>query len=385
MGKIRLLHLTSTRYGIGGVEKLLLDMSDKYNTDEFEVLYCNLFCDAEGAGVFPSALRDLGLKVLEVKGRKWSELPKMVADLARLLRRENIDIIHLHMLQATLVGGLAAEFSRSTRVVVTKHYDEQSTVHHPLVKKLDTVFTRAADRIVAISEHVKNDMARLSIPIKRITVIHNGTDLMDYDERSQVPSLINLRATGRSWIVGTVGSLTPRKGHRSLLQAVPLVLQTMPAVHFIIIGEGPEKEDLEALCRSLGIENNVTMLGFQENVPPLLRQLDLYVHPSKFEPFGIAILEAMASAKCVIATAVGGVQEIVADGETGFLIPSEDPVVMAQSIMNALKDADGLQICGQNGRRRVEQLFNIRATVKNYEELYREMVEPKTVSLDGAS
>src|SRR5688500_12738880 len=107
MKKIRILHLTSTRYGIGGVEKLLLDMSDKYDADRFDVSYCNLFCDADGQGVFPVAMRERGLTVYEVKGRSLSDIPQMVSSLARLLRQERFDVLHLHMLQATIVGGLA--------------------------------------------------------------------------------------------------------------------------------------------------------------------------------------------------------------------------------------------------------------------------------------
>ncbi len=373
MKKIRVLHLTSTRYGIGGVEKLLLDMADKYDADRFDVSYCNLFCDADGLGVFPTAMRERGLSVYQVTGRSLSDIPQMISGLARLLRQERFEVLHLHMLQATIIGSLAARFARGTKVVVTKHYTDELSSQNPIVNRLDHHYTRTANHIIAISEYVKADLVRVSVPADKITVIYNGTDIEHFDRRAEVPSHLKLAGTDDSLLIGNVGSLTPRKGHRHLIEAMPAIVKEHGSAHLFVIGEGPEKQHLEQLRVSLGLESVITMLGFQDDVAPLLRQLDLYVHPSIHEPFGIAILEAMAASKCVVATAVGGVPEIVSEGVTGYLVPPGESAALSDTISYALRHRDKAIDMGRAGRERVADLFDIQRTVKGYESLYSEL------------
>ena len=374
MRRIKVLHLTSTRYGIGGVEKLLLDMSDKYDSAKFEVSYCNLFCDAQGKGVFPTALRNRGLKFFQINGNTWRDVPSMSIELLRLLKSQRFDIVHLHMLQATIVGGFATKFARGSRVVVTKHYTDDMLKQSSVVKRLDNLFTKRANRIAAISNNVKRDMVDLGIPEAKIKVIYNGTDIMAFDSRSQQKSSFNVSKDLGPFLIGTVGSLTERKGHRYLFQAMSSIRKKNPHAHLIVIGEGPEKERLEKMRVALGLESAITMLGFQENVAPILKQLDVYVHPSVQEPFGIAVLEAMAAGKCVVATAVGGVPEIVVQGETGYLVPAQNSDQLSSAISAAFANWKNTVRMGKNGRNRVLEMFDIDVTVRGYENLYQEVI-----------
>lgn len=367
MKMLKVLHLTSTKYGIGGVEKLLLDMSGKYDSKRFEVSYCNLFCDANGKGVFPTMLRERNLKVFDIKGKRWKELPRIVFDLVRLIRKERFDIVHLHMLQATSIGGLAARIAGHSKVVITKHHTFESSKQPPFVKKLETLFTKNADCIAAISEYVRDDMIALSVPAEKISIICNGTDVNAFDERAREEPKSRFPD---SPVLGTVGSLTERKGHEYLFKAMPIIAKQFPNVCLLVVGEGPEKESLKKLADEFGLESTIIMVGFQENVAPLLKQLDLYVHPSIHEPFGIAILEAMTAGKCVVATAVEGIPEIVIEGESGFLVPPEDPAKLAEVICRALNNIDKIREMGANGRKRVEKVFNIESTVGKYQDLY---------------
>ena len=374
MRRIKVLHLTSTRYGIGGVEKLLLDMSDKYDSAKFEVSYCNLFCDAQGKGVFPTALRNRGLKFFQINGNTWRDVPSMSIELLRLLKSQRFDIVHLHMLQATIVGGFATKFARGSRVVVTKHYTDDMLKQSSVVKRLDNLFTKRANRIAAISNNVKRDMVDLGIPEAKIKVIYNGTDIRKFDARAQEKSTFTVGKEADPFLIGTVGSLTERKGHRYLLEAMPAILKKNSNVHLIVIGEGPEKEMLEKLRGELRLESAITMLGFQENVAPILKQMDVYVHPSVHEPFGIAVLEAMAAAKCVVATAVGGVPEIVSPGVTGYLVRAESSRELSSAISATLEERENTLKMGENGRSRVSEMFDIDVTVRGYESLYQEII-----------
>ncbi|MEO7540200.1 MAG: glycosyltransferase family 4 protein [Pyrinomonadaceae bacterium] len=370
MAKLKVLHLTSTRYGIGGVERLLMEMSSRFDRDAFDVSYCNLFCDADGQGAFPTAVRERGLQTFEIKGRSWGALPGMVLNVAKLLRRERFEIIHLHMLQATIVGGLAAKFpGSSTKVIVTRHYTDELSHHPSAIKKLDAQITSSADAVIAISEYVKRDLLSVGVPPKKVSVIYNGTVVAN----SPAQSGAGAGSSGDQLYIGTIGSLTERKGHEYLIRSFPLILEQFPNARLIIVGEGPEHEKLEQLRKETDPDERITLLGFQSDVRPILMNFDLYVHPSVHEPFGISILEAMAARKCVVATAVDGVPEIVVDGETGILAKPRDPEQLAAAICEVLRDDDTRRQMGEKGRRRVEEFFDLDITVRRYESLYRKL------------
>jgi glycosyltransferase involved in cell wall biosynthesis len=375
MKKVKVLHITSTRYGIGGVEKLLLDMSGKYDTERFDISYCNLFCDADGKGVFPVELRKRGLKVFEVKGKRWAEVPQMVFRVVRLLRSEKFDIVHLHMLKATIVGGLASQFYRGTKVVLTKHYTDILSKHSAAIKKLDNHFTKSANKIVAISEYVKADMVNLSIPTEKIVVIYKRTDNSAFDPLAKESWPNPDVRKEAAFLIGTVGSLTARKGHKYLFEAISIVAERYGEIRLIVIGEGPEKQRLTDISKELGLGDRLTMAGFQENVAPLLKSLDLYVHPSIHEPFGIAILEAMTAGKCVIGTNVDGVPEIVLDGRTGILVNPASSSEIANAICRLMEDPSLLQRLGTQGREVVKERFMIENTVRGYENIWQNVME----------
>jgi glycosyltransferase involved in cell wall biosynthesis len=364
---INVLHVTSTRYGIGGVERLLLDLSDKYDSREVEFIYANLFDDANGEGAFPSEIRRRGLNYIQIDGHGMSSAPAMAAKLRRLIRERSIDVVHLHMLKASIVGWLATR-ALGVPTVATRHYTEKLIAKHPLpVRRLDKTAMRGMDKIISISESVRDDMTANGIPAGKITVVHNGIDIEDFDRKAAAAGSDD-RWPGK-FVIGTVGSLTGRKGHRFLIEAFAKVAGRLPDAQLVIAGEGPERDYLAALAGDLGVAGRVILHGFESNIPALLRQFDVYVHPATDEPFGIAVLEAMAAKKTVIATAVDGVPEIVTDGVTGILVPARD----ADALANALADVDPAAY-GAAARQEVEDRFSIKRTAEGYMKVYKGLV-----------
>src|SRR5215216_2470193 len=184
---LKILNLTSTRYGIGGVESLLLAAAGKYDADRFLIAYCNLFCDTNGDGEFPTALKRRHLNYFHVSGRRPKDLPALVANLVRLLRQERFDVLHMHMLQATLVGQVAARLARVPVRLVTRHYSEAGVQNKKgmLIKSLDTRLTRNATQVIAVSKAVREALVNdEGIPSDRVIVIHNGIDLAAFDSAS---------------------------------------------------------------------------------------------------------------------------------------------------------------------------------------------------------
>lgn len=374
MSKIRILHLTSTVYGIGGVEKLLLDMSDKYDESKFEILYCNLFCNENGLGKFPTALKERGLRYINIVGNRIWHLPTMIVQLIRVLKREEIDILHVHMMQATIIGAIAARISRTT-TIATRHYSPgpshsgSNGLGRWLMLKLDHYFTRSMDRFIAVSDHVKSELLEWGIPSRSVELIHNGIDVKSFDEQKGGDGTGPIGRVSDRLSIGMIGSLTKRKGHQLLLESFKIVLAMVPNVELFLVGDGPERSNLESFSAERGIAEHVKFLGFRSDVASILSGLDLYVHTAEQESFGIVILEAMAANCAVVARETGGIPEIVVNGETGFLTDGSSKTI-AETICLVLTNQPLRKKMADAGRRRVVSKFDIRNTVEAYENIW---------------
>ena len=186
-------------------------------------------------------------------------------------------------------------------------------------------------------------------------------------------------------MVGSLGRLHPQKGFSDLLTAFAQVRQRIPSVRLFVAGDGELRDDLEAQARSLGMAAVVTFAGVRADVSEVLAALDVFVLPSLWEGMPNAVLEAMASGLPVVATAVGGTPEVVVDGVTGLLVPPQDPGALAQAIGHLLRDPDLRRRMGRAGRRRVEEHFDVRETVRQVESLYETLLREKGRFLDSAA
>jgi glycosyltransferase involved in cell wall biosynthesis len=371
MRKIKVLHVTSTPEGIGGVERLLLDMTKHYDFDRFAIAHCNLFDETAGGGPFPEALRTSGLRYFEIAGTRSNHLPHMIGKLRSLIDAEDIDVLHLHMVRGTIVGGLASFLPHRAKVVVSKHY-RYSMLSSALPRLLDRFVTNRADAVVAVSRSVEDDLTRHGLAAWKARVIHNGIDLQSFDRRS-AEERERTSYNGPGPLLACLASLHRLKGQEYLLRAMPEILRSYPTATLLIVGEGAERARLQELVQSVGLGDAVMMPGFEPKIPAMLPRLDLCIHPAVDEAFGIVLLEAMAARKTVVATNVGGVGEIVADGETGLLVPPCDPDAIARAVCTLLGDPTRRERMGNAGRNRVEREFTVQRTVRSYERLYDEL------------
>jgi glycosyltransferase involved in cell wall biosynthesis len=371
MHKVKVLHVTSTPEGIGGVERLLLDMAKHYDRDRFTIAHCNLFDQTGGTGPFLVGLRESGHPFFQIEGSRWNHLPQMIGKLRSLIQAEKIDVLHLHMVRATIVGGLASLMPHRAKVLVSKHY-RYAMLSSALPRRLDRFVTNRADAVAAVSHSVEENVIRHGIAASKIRVVHNGIDLKSFDHRAgEGKASPSDHSPGP--LLACLASLHPLKGQEYLLPAMPEIRRSFPTVRLLIVGEGAERARLEQLIQSLGIRDAVMMPGFEPNIPAMITRVDLCIHPAVDEAFGLVLLEAMAGRKAVVATNVGGVGEIVADGETGLLVPPRDPDAIARAVCSLLADAQRRERMGNAGRHRVERDFTIEKTVRFYERLYEEL------------
>ncbi len=374
---LRVLQLTSSPWGIGGVERLLLDSAGRFDRDRFEISYCNLFDEKDGNGEFSGGLRQRGAPYFHIPGCRYRDLPGIVLRLASLLRREKIQVLQVQMLHATIVGVVAARLARVPVVLVNRQYtDEGYDNHGALIRKLDLSLTQTANHVTTCSAQVRDTiLSQTTLPPERVGVIHNGIDLAAFDAAARAGSPFWDRSWENGILLGTAGSLNPRKGHADLLHALARVLKVRPDVRLVIVGEGRERARLEALADRLGIRSKVLLAGFQMDVATLMQHLTFYVHPSRHEPFGISLIEAMGARKAIVASAVGGIPDIVVDGQTGLLVPPSDPESLAEAILRLIREPEAAQRMGERGRARVEECFTISTVVDRYQELFSCLAE----------
>lgn len=372
---IKVLNLISSPYGHGGAEKLLLDMAELFDRNTFSVSYCNLFDPPNGRSPFSTKLRERELSVFEIDGHRWHDIPKIITRLRDLIKANKIDIVHSHLFHASMVASVAGRLeSENRRTVITQHYT-RSALGKRYQKKLDRFAVRAADRVIAISSAVRSDLIFQGVNENNIEIIPNGIDFSKFDEDAKKENhVVDLLKDQGKFIVGSVGNLHKRKDHRTLILAMEQVVRYAPSVHMVIVGEGAERAELEKLIRARDLETRVSLLGFQNDIPSLISKFDLYVHPSLYEPFGIAILEAMAARIPVIATKVDGVVDIIDDGINGFLVPAQDPQTIARAVRKAVSDPDANLEIALRGRERVERDFGIEKTTLRYQTLYADVV-----------
>ena len=372
--KIKVLHLISSPYGLGGAEKLLLDMDAFYDRDKFSVYYCNLFNSPYKTSLFSKALNDNNLPLFTVPGYRWYNIPQIVTELSALIKKNDTDIVHTHLVHATIIGSILSKLEKKHRTVVTQHYTQNAHDKFYL-KNIDQLASKRADRVIAISTAVKNDLLSFGVKEEKVRIIPNGINLNEFDKESEKENylLSNLKKQ-RKYIIGSIGNLHKRKDHLTLIKAMIKVVKSFPNAYLVIIGEGDERFLLEKTLKANELEKNVSLLGFQPNVFSLIKNFDLYVHPSKYEPFGIAILEAMAARKSVIATKVGGVIDIIENETNGFLISPQNPQMMADYICRAIENPRLMSEMGNKGRKKVEEEFRIENVSRKYQNLYKEII-----------
>ena len=231
--------------------------------------------------------------------------------------------------------------------------------------------------VIAISRQIEQSLIAGGVSARKVRTVYSGIDLSErpltYNDQA-IRQMIGL--PNGAVLLGTVANLFPRKGYEVMLRALPAIVRAVPTVHYVIVGSDDHDYAvrLKRLAQELNIADRVHIVGFQDPVQPILASLDLYVHPALMEGFGIAVVEAMAMGKAVVATTTGGLPEVVAQGETGLLVPPGDVESLAATVVSLLQDDSRREQMGGNGRARAQERFSLDASVMHMEQLYGEIL-----------
>jgi glycosyltransferase involved in cell wall biosynthesis len=360
------IHYADTS-GIGGAEQILLMLLAELDRDRWQPLL--LQHAPPNAYRLARHAREIGVPAIvhhRIKGRS-AALATLA--LAREIRALRPAVFHAHLAgpQRCGRGLLAAAVAGVPAIVATQHAFEEPTSRIARAKQM--VIARTVDRYIAVSHGMARDLR--GAVAGEVRVVHNGIDLSRYATRFRDRSPSDTaEASVTGPVVLTVARLTEAKGLNHLLEAVAL----LPGILLLVVGDGADRSALELRAQQLGIERRVRFLGHRMDIPDLLRPVDVFVLPSLSEGLPLSILEAMAAAKPVVATAISGVNEVVVHGETGFLVPARDPDMLASAIRGLLADSELAARFGAAGRRRVEEHFSMGRMVSATERVYDEVL-----------
>jgi glycosyltransferase involved in cell wall biosynthesis len=329
--------------------------------------------------VIPSLGREISPK------NDWRTLQEVV----RLMKRERPTIVHTHTAKAGFVGRIAARLSGVPIIVHTYHGNVFKGYFSPrktqMFIKIERLLATFTNRIIVLGEQQKQEILQLGIGVeKQYRIIPLGLDLSPFLQAEQLRGELRkeLGIAPEVPLVGIVARLVPIKAINLLLQAVPKVLQAVPEARFLIVGDGELRGELEALAKQLNIQNSVIFTGFRSDLPRVNADLDCKVLCSLNEGLPVAVIEALAAARPVVATDVGSVKDLVVPGESGVLVPAQDVEALAQGIIKVLSNPQQAAQWGLAGRARVYPQLDISRLVRDVEHLYLDLLREKGILKD---
>lgn len=373
MDRQRCLWLTKG-LGRGGVERLLVDMLPLVDSGRYEidVAYVLPWKDS-----FHRDLVDRGVRVVCL-GSGGTGDPRWVARLRRLLRDRRYALVHTHApVPATVARLLRGR--RSSPVLVHTEHNVWSRYHWATRLGNSATFHRNAAAI-AVSRTVAESIEPLIAGRSpRPVTIHHGTVMSTVrswsaEERAARRQALGLPVDG--FVIGNVANFTPKKNHRLLLEAL-CGEGPQARAHLALVGLGPAEDEIRAAATELGLADRTTFLGSRDDVPEILALFDLFALSSRFEGFPISLVEAMATGLPCVATAVGGIPEVLVDGANGLLVEPGDREGLRASIARIMDDPGLAERVGAEARRTAERL-DLRLAVRAMEEIYDSVLLPRS-------
>jgi glycosyltransferase involved in cell wall biosynthesis len=376
VSKIHVLQLIDG-LNMGGAEVLLRDLSAGLQADpgfRVSVGYST-------PGPLVEEVAALGVPLTRLP-RMARVDPSLLARMVGLMRRDRPDVVHTHLFKSDFHGRAAARIVGVPAVVSTLH-NLDDWANKPVLARAYGTTVRFADKLIAVSDEVRAFyIERVKIPPAMVQTILNGVPLAKFAGQEQAGRALRaeLGIAQDAPLVGIVGRLAPQKDHATFLEAARRIHAALPQARFLIVGAGELREQLGAQAAALGLGQAAIFAGIRKDVPAVLAALDVQVFSSRWEGLPVALLEGMAAAKPLVATAVGGVPSAIADGTTGLLVQPGDTAGMADACLRLLQDGALRANIGEAARARVEARYSIDAMVRQTIEIYEQVLRRRKVA-----
>ncbi|AMA72036.1 hypothetical protein ACH33_03710 [Aneurinibacillus sp. XH2] len=375
MSKMKILHAIGGGE-FGGAEQHILELLEilsRHSVDPVVVCFYN--------ATFAEELRKRNIRVivLDTYGRFDFRLVK---GLVRVFQEEKPDLIHSHGVKANFFCRIAARSLPRVPIVTTIHsvlrYDYPNPLAYFLASRMELWTRKWNDHYIAISNSIKQSLESDGVKPEEITLIHHGIPIEEFAIEEDVATIRReLGIPENAFVIGTVSRLVAVKGLNDLMQAFILLAKDYPHIHWLVIGDGPEKTVLQNMAREANVSERVHFAGFRKDVPRCLQAMDTFISPSYSEGLGLSLLEAMAAKKPVISTMVGGISDFLVDYLNGLVISTKNPEEIRQNVVILMED-EGLRTkLAEAGYKTVKEEYTLTHMAMKTKELYRKLIRAK--------
>lgn len=360
---MRVVHLHRLR-GISGSERHLLTLLPALREQRVDACFIGLD-DPDGENEsFYAELRAEGVPYTRIRASRDLD-PFLARRVAGGLRRLRPSVVHTHLAHADLYGALGAA-AAGAALVSTKHNDDPFRAG--AFRFVERTLTRRAQRVIAITDALARfNVERVGLPGEKMRVVHYGLDHAPADDGLPSPEL-----PAEARVVVAVGRLVEQKGHDVAVRALGRLRARHPGAVLVVLGEGPLRGQLEQLAADLGISSSVILPGNVPGVGAWLARAEAFVHPARWEGFGLVLLEAMLAGLPVVATRVSSIPEVVSDEETGLVVPPDDDAALSDALDALLSDPARCTRMGARGLERAREEFSVRRMVDGTLAVYEE-------------
>jgi glycosyltransferase involved in cell wall biosynthesis len=317
------------------------------------------------------------IRVCPLSMRKVIWKPSAILKFFYLIQKGRFDIVHVHSQEAGLISRVLAKFAGNKHTIYTPQtIDIRQNKWYWLYTFLECKLSIVTEKIISVNEIDRNRLVNWGIPPEKVVTIPNGIDLSQFVETINIPDIkLRLDVDSACPLVMQVGRLSPQKNPLAFIEGASIVLKEHPYAQFILIGNGPLRDDVFASIRELGLETRVHVAGWHENAFLLIPAANVITLTSLWEGTPYSLLEAMAWSKPVVATGVSGCSEAVENDVTGFLVNPGDTNSWATCVIELLNNPELAEKLGKHGRKRVESKFCRKEMIERIEHLYYQTVE----------
>lgn len=366
---MKVLQVT-THVNVGGIARYIVTLSDAIRKKGAGVVV------ASSGGDLERELDNIEIPHRRINIKtKFEFAPKVFGAalaIARIIKREGIEIVHAH----SRVSQVASFFAcRLTGIPLV------TTCHGFFRLRSRKIFDTWGMKVIAISDSVRTHLKEnLGVSDDRIELIYNGIDVSAFAKEyslSEIAEAKKLLGLKDGPVVGTIGRLSPVKGHRFLIEAMSEVISKKPGAQALIVGTGTEEQGLKKMAGSLGVGDKTRFISSDINTPRLFSIMDIFVFPSIKEGLGLALLEALAGQKCCIASDTGGIRDVIDNGKSGMLVKPADTKALSKAIISLLDDPALRKSMGVKGREIVSKKFSLDSMAEKMIALYKKVLEDR--------
>jgi glycosyltransferase involved in cell wall biosynthesis len=347
-----------------------------HDKSRYRVLFASL---NEFAPWLREYMESQGVECFSCDARSRKDYLSAILKLSAYLKKEKVDILHVHLFDPSIVGLLAAVKAGTKYRVMTRHYSDYHTrINKKWHVRLDRMCNRLSHKIIGVSEHTSDHVVEIEgVPREKVVTIYNGIDF-DRVNPSQDDFKARIRreieAEGK-FLILTTGRLHPEKGYPFLFEAAAKLKKQVRPFVWLIAGKGQFEGEFRNQVTNLGCDDVIKFIGFRKDIPDLMSTADVFVLPSVAEAFGVVFAEAIYLGTPIVATNIGGIPEVVTDGVDGILIPPAASGAIADALTDLIDHPEKLKALSGTGKQKVIEKFEFEEMTRKYEAVYDDLIK----------